>query len=93
MRDYNFSNVGYDGSVFTDFYVAKDPCHGPGWFIFGRNKVKYGVHADGSGAYVKNCAYRYARHHRHYNGRVNHGWMRKRDAQAVADQLNKESAQ
>src|SRR5205823_1050680 len=52
-----FSSEGYDGTVFSDFYVRRSPWSGPGWFIFGRDKVKYGVNADGTGNYVMLCGF------------------------------------
>lgn len=85
----NFSNEGYDGTKFHDFFVAKDAT-GPGWFIFGRDKTKYGIHHSGpnagKGTYVKLCGYVCERGARNYNGKVRHGWPRKRDAQAWIDQ-------
>jgi hypothetical protein len=87
---YALETTNYSGHVFSDFYVRRDPGYGPGWFVFGRNSEKYGTIADGSGAYVKRCAWpdRPPRRHVHYNGQVQHGWRLKRDAQAVADRLN-----
>lgn len=83
----NFSSVGYDGSIFSDFYVTKCP-NLPGWFIYGRNSQKYGVSADGTGAYVMLCGYRVEKRHRHYNGKVRHGWRTKAEAEAkLADHL------
>lgn len=81
----NFSRKGYDGTLFKDFFVARDAC-GPGWFIFGRDATKYGVHLSGpnvgKGCYVKLCGYVRERGARNYNGKVRHGWPRKRDAEA-----------
>lgn len=81
----NFSNEGYDGTKFYDYFIAKDST-GPGWFIFGRDKTKYGVHRAGpnagKGCYTKLCGYVIERGARNYNGKVRHGWPRKRDAQA-----------
>lgn len=79
----NFSNEGYDGSLFHDFYVARDPITGPGWFIFGRNKEKYGVSANGKGRYGMLCGYRVHKGARNYNGQVRHGWRTKREALAA----------
>lgn len=83
----NFSREGYGGSLFSDFYVARDPSSGPGWFIFGRNAAKYGVHTSGpnagKGCYVMLCGYRVEKGARNYNGKVRHGWRTKKQAQAV----------
>jgi hypothetical protein len=79
----NFSNEGYDGSKFGDFYVARDGAAGPGWFIFGRDAHKYGRDAAGKGNYVKLCGYVREGGARNYNGRVRQGWRLKRDALAA----------
>ena len=79
----NFSNEGYDGSKFGAFFVEKDGGAGPGWFIFGRNCHKYGRHANGDGAYRMLCGYRIEKGHRHYGGKVRHGWRTKREALAA----------
>ena len=81
--------------IFVDFYPRKDPSFGPGWYVFGRNSVKYGVNTDtGKGNYIKLVARpdTPSRKHKHYNCKVARGWKTKRDAQAVADQLNREHA-
>lgn len=78
-----FDTIGYDGTVFRDFYVRRDPSSGPGWFIFGRDPNKYGVDEQGRGRYIKLCGWRTVRRHPHYNVPVRHGWRRKADA-AVA---------
>lgn len=80
----NFSREGYDGTLFTDFHVRRDHA-GPGWFIFGRDKAKYGVNAKGEGNYVMLCGYRREGTARNYNGRVRIGWKTKREAQAALD--------
>lgn len=79
----NFSNEGYDGSLFGDFFVRRSPCDGPGFFIYGRNCHKYGKHRDGKGTYVMLCGYVREAGARNYNGKVRHGWPRKRDAEAA----------
>lgn len=90
----NFSNEGYDGTKFYDFFVCRDSA-GPGWFVFGRDKTKYGVHHDGpkkgKGCYVSLCGYICRGKARNYNGEVRIGWRRKRDAQAWIDQHVAES--
>ncbi len=79
----NFSNQGYDGSLFGDFHVRRESAAGPGWFIYGRNRHKYGVNPDGTGHYVMLCGYRREGAARHYNGKVRIGWRTKKEAQAV----------
>lgn len=79
----NFSNQGYDGHVFGAFEVRKDGSAGPGWFIFGRNSIKYGKLADGRGAYVKLCGYRAEGTSKNYNGRVRLGWKTRKEALAA----------
>jgi len=85
----NFSREGYDGTLFADYFVARDAA-GPGWFIHGRDKTKYGVHHDGpnkgKGCYVLLCGYVREGTARNYNGRVRIGWRTKREAQAWIDQ-------
>lgn len=75
-----FTNIGYDGTVFRDYYAARCPHSGPGWFIFGRDSQKYGTLPNGKGAYVRLCGYRHIRNHPHYNGKVRHGWRTRREA-------------
>jgi hypothetical protein len=88
MAQINFSREGYDGTIFRDFYVRRDSA-GPGWFIFGRDTKKYGVHTSGpdkgKGCYVSLCGYRIRKGHRSYNGAVRHGWRTKGEAQAALD--------
>jgi hypothetical protein len=81
----NWSNINYDGHTFHDFYVDIDGSTGPGYFIFGRNKVKYGTYPNGLGRYVMLCGYRVSKGHRYYNGKVRHGWRTKKEAQAALD--------
>lgn len=88
---FQFNNVNHEGYVFADFFPMRDHT-GPGWFVFGRNPLKYGCRDDdGSGRYIKLCAFpdKPERRHVHYNGPVRHGWRTKRDAQQVADWLNR----
>ena len=89
-QEIQYNNVNEGGYIFTDFYVCKDHGLSPGWFIFGRNKVKYGIHDDGKGAYVMLCARPSVkpRKHPHYNGKVKRGWHTKKEAQAICDELN-----
>lgn len=79
----NFSREGYDGTLFADYFVARDI--GPGWFVFGRDATKYGRKADGKGAYVKLCGYVREGKARGRNGKVRIGWRTKREAQAWID--------
>jgi hypothetical protein len=79
----NFSNEGYDGLRFYDFHVRRDSSTGPGWFIFGRNKSKYGVDANGNGRYVMLCGYVRQGSARNYNGKVRIGWATKKAAEAA----------
>jgi hypothetical protein len=89
--DYELETVNYSGHTFADFYPRRDPATGPGWYVFGRNTVKYGVLADGTGAYVMLCARPAvtARKHRYYNCDVRRGWYTKREAQQIVDSLNR----
>jgi hypothetical protein len=91
MEDFTFDPVNYSGHVFSGYFVRRDPASGPGFYVYGRNSEKYGTRPDGLGAYVKLCARPAVRprRHPHYNAAVQRGWKRKRDAQAVADFLNR----
>lgn len=82
--------TNWRGDKFADFYPAKDPSTGPGWYVFGRNCERYGAHKDGKGAYIMLCARPDVapRNHPHYNIKVRRGWHTRREAQAVADGLN-----
>jgi hypothetical protein len=73
----------YKGRTYSDFHVRKNPGQAPGWFVFGRNEG-YG------GRLISLCARPDVplRKHPHYNCRVQRGWLTKREAQAVADQMN-----
>lgn len=69
------------------FFAAEDPAKGPGWYVFGRSLDDYkpnGIIRIVARPNVK------PRVHPHYNVRVRRGWLKKRDAQAVADQMNKD---
>jgi hypothetical protein len=81
----NFSREGYDGTLFTDFHVRRDTAAGPGWFIFGRDKKKYGTFPDGRGRYVSLCGYVRRGKARNYNGEVRIGWRTKKEAQAALE--------
>lgn len=81
----NFSNEGYDGSLFGAFYVRKGSSEGPGWFIYGRNCHKYGRNPNGDGAYVSLCGYVREGKARNWNGKVRIGWRTKREAKAALD--------
>lgn len=90
MTGIKHDNVGYEGSVFDAFYPARDSARGPGWYVFGRNKSKYGTHEDGRGCYVRLCGRpdRPMRRFKAYNGPVNPGWRTKREALAAAEAMN-----
>jgi len=81
----------YSGEAFSDFYARRDPSSGPGWYVFGRDCTKYGTLPDGRGAYVGLCARPAVkpRRHPHYTGLVQRGWRTHREAQAIADWLNR----
>jgi hypothetical protein len=81
----NFSREGYDGTLFADFHVRQSSSDGPGWFIFGRDKNKYGVNVEGRGCYVLLCGFVRCGRARNYNGEVRIGWRTKREAQAALD--------
>jgi hypothetical protein len=76
----------YRGDEFREFYARRDPGTAPGWFIFGRNPA-YG------GRYIMLCARPDVtpRRHPHYNCKVQRGWHTQREAQAIADWLNREN--
>jgi hypothetical protein len=90
-----FHNVNYDGYRFTDFFVRKAPEIGPGFYIYGRNKKKYGTKANGDGFYTMLCVRPHvkARKHPHYNCAIRRGFSRKWIAQEIADSLNKAVAE
>jgi len=80
---------GYDGSKFRDFEPMRlGGRHG--WRVIGRNKEKYGIKPDGTGAYIADCAVPDLplRHVPGWNGLVVRGFKRKRDAALVARTLN-----
>ncbi len=80
MTNVIFSSVDYKGRTFDRFYARKSPQNGPGWFGFGRN-AEYGD------TLVRLCAQPDGPPTRGY--RVHHkGWRTKKEAQAIADQLN-----
>ena len=88
MVRFNFSREGWDGTLFSDFDVRKDSMTGPGWFIYGYDKNKFGVNLKtGKGNYVQVCGYVRKRKARNYNGKVRCGWRTKRDAQAALSKL------
>lgn len=77
---------GYKGRFFgPPYFVAEHFGIDPGWFVFGRNPeyggrlVQVVARPD-----VPERAYLY------WNGKRRRGWWLKREAQAVADQLNEE---
>lgn len=75
--------VNYKGDVFNCFYVRQDPSTGPGWYVFGRNE-KY------DGRYIMLCARPNVKERRHpyYNKLVRRGWHTKREANAIAKEMN-----
>lgn len=82
--------VNYSGHLFSDFYAAKSPQTGSGWYIMGRNSEKYGTLPNGKGAYVMLCARPdlKPRSHPHYNVQIRRGWKTKREATEIAEFLN-----
>lgn len=85
--------VGYEGSVFTDYTVERYPSHGPGWYVKGHNKDKYGFNATtGLGNYVKVCAYpdKPKTKAKFYSCLVHKGFRTRKEAQAVADEMNRQ---
>jgi hypothetical protein len=89
-----FSNENWEGYVFSDFYPQQAHGQAPGWFVWGRNKVKYGVKENGDGMYTMLCARPAvkARRYKHWNCSVQRGWHTKREAQEIATALNNETA-
>jgi hypothetical protein len=78
-----FRSVDYKGRVFDRFYVSKDPLHGPGWYVFGRNPD----YNDRLVALVAQPAIK-PRGHPNYNIRVQRGWSTRREALAYANWFN-----
>jgi hypothetical protein len=82
------SDEGYE---FTDFYPSKCPEVGPGWYVFGRNKEKYGL-LDGTelGRYTMLVARPDTplRKYKYYNGKCKRGWRTMAKAQYIADCMN-----
>ncbi len=76
----------YKGRVFTGpFYVSRQDGYAPGWFVLGRN--------DEYGGRLRKVVSRPNvpfRTYKFWNGPRQRGWWLKREAQAVADMLNKE---
>lgn len=75
----------YRGRSYADFHARRDHGSAPGWFVFGRNHEWYGGHL------VTVCARpdNKPRHRPNWNGKLAAGWRTKREAQAVADMLNR----
>jgi hypothetical protein len=90
-EDIEVQTLNYHGFTFADFYASRDDHMAPGWFVFGRDSTKYGKMPDGRGAYIMLCARPAVkpRHSRNYNGQVRRGWATKREADAVAAELNR----
>lgn len=75
----------YKGRMFgPPFYVSRQDGYAPGWFVLGSNE-EYG------GRLRKIVARPNvpARNYKYWNGQVRRGWWLKREAQVVADMLNK----
>jgi hypothetical protein len=84
-----FANVSYSGHRFGDYFAAQRETCAPGWFIYGRNSEKYGMHPDGRGIYVMLVAQPDVppRRRPNYNGTARRGWRTKREAERVAAYL------
>lgn len=79
--------IDYKGRVYREFFVSKDPGLAPGWFVYGRCRNEYGP--NGIIFLVGRPAVK-PRKHPHYNVKIRRGWHSKREAQAYADQLNRQ---
>lgn len=76
----------YMGRMYTGpFYVSRQDGYAPGWFVLGRND-EYGGRLRKVVA-RPNVPYR---SYKYWSGHRKRGWWLKREAQAVADMLNKE---
>ena len=75
--------IGFRGGHFTGFYAQRDPGYGPGWYVFGTNPA-YG------GTYTMRTAQPDVklRPHPHYNCLVQRGWSTRREAEAMAAEMN-----
>lgn len=78
-----FCNVDSQGRVYDRFYPRRSIENGPGWFVFGRNPG-YGD------TLIRLCAQPDVKPRRtkYYNGKVQRGYVTRREAQQVADKLN-----
>lgn len=76
--------TNHRGVEFREFFPTRSTTHGPGWFVFGRNRDWYG------GNYTMLCARPLLplRRYKNLNCKTSRGWRTKREAQAVADDLN-----
>jgi len=85
LQGVDFHSVDYAGRDYREFFPARAPATGPGWYVFGLNRDHYAP-----GGIVHLCARPdvAARAHPHYNIRVRRGWQTRREAQAIADHLN-----
>lgn len=81
-----FTATGFRGGHFTGHYAARNDS-GPGWTIRGRNPA-YG------GSYNMETAHpaKPRRSHPHWNILTTSGWHTRREAQAVADAMNRRDA-
>lgn len=75
--------VDYRGRTFDGFYACKSATDGPGFYVFGGN-------AEYNGRLRMLCARPDVkpRRYKYYNGKVQRGWNTKREAQAIADNMN-----
>jgi hypothetical protein len=81
-----FTATGFRGGHFTGHWAGPNTS-GPGWTVWGRNPA-YG------GSYVMETAHpaKNRRHHPHWNILTTPGWRTRREAQAVAAELNRRDA-
>lgn len=73
----------YKGRVYSDFYAAQDPII-PGWIVMGKGE-EYGgmLRMISARPDVKERRYKYI------NGKISRGWRTRREAQAIADAMNR----
>jgi hypothetical protein len=80
--------VDYKGRAYKDFYPLRN-MFGPGWYVAGRNYDWYGGHLVHPYCGMPD---RKPRLWRNYNTRSVNGWKTKREAQGIADAMNKAAA-
>jgi hypothetical protein len=78
----------YRGRTYSGFYPSQSSHDGPGWYVKGR-----GTAGEYDGRLRMICARPNVKPRRHpqYNCAVRRGWHTRREAQAIADLMNKES--